>query len=41
MQTAADKLKKNARDLYLVKAPKKFENKKKVFVKTEAINLKK
>ena len=35
------KLRKSARDLYLVKAPKNTKTKEKVFVKTKAINLKK
>ena len=41
IQTGAGKINKNARYLYLVKASKNLKPKKKVFVKTKAINLKK
>ena len=41
IQTAAGKTNKNDRDIYLVKAPKNSNRKKKAFVKTNAINLKK
>ena len=40
IQTAAGKISKNARYLYLVKGPKNVKRKKKVLVKTKAINLK-
>ena len=40
IQIAAGKINKNAKDLYLVKAPKNSKTKKKVFVKTKAINFK-
>ena len=41
MQTAQAKINKNDRDLYLVKEVKNTKAKKKVFVQTKAINLKK
>ena len=41
IQTVAGKINKNARYLFLIKALKNTKRKKKVFVKTKAINLKK
>ena len=41
IQTAAGKINKSARDLYLAKAPKNTKTKEKVSVKTKALNLKK
>ena len=40
IQTAAGKISKNSRDLYLVKVPKNTKKKEKAFVKIKAINLK-